>query len=241
MIRFRYDNFHAVKIKLQEEFMISQQEIELIKILWDYMNINDELIKCNCILCFGNSNIETAKHAVKLYLEGYSDLIIFTGGLGKITSKIWNEAEADMFSKVALEMGVPKEKILIENKSTNTGENVEFSLEILKKNRIEAESFIITADPMAERRAYATSMTKLSGKKVITSAPDTKFEEYLEHKLAIEGSILETISNFVGDIYRMDIYAKKGWQIPQEIPDEVFEAAKKLADLGYDKYICDEN
>ena len=241
MIRFKDKSLRRVKIKLQEDIMINQKEIRLIKILWDYMNINDELIKCDCILCFGNSNINTARHAVKLYFEGYSDLIVFTGGLGKITSKIWNETEAEKFSKIALEMGVPKEKILIENKSTNTGENIEFSLEILKNKGIEAESFIITADPMAERRAYAASMTKLNGKKVLVSAPCTKFEDYLEHKLAIEGSILETISNFVGDIYRMDIYAKKGWQIPQEIPDEVFEAAKKLADLGYDKYICGEN
>lgn len=219
---------------------MNSEEIKLIKILWNYMNISHKLEKCDCILCFGNSNVDTAKHAVKLYFEGYSDLVIFAGGLGKITNKIWNEAEADKFSNIALKMGVPKEKILVENKSSNTGENIDFSLKLLKDKNINPKSFIITADPMAERRAYAASLAKIKGKKILASAPNSEFEEYLKHKLEVEKSPLETISNYVGDIQRMDVFAKKGWQIPQEIPDEVLRAAKKLLELGYNKYMYNE-
>ena len=37
----------------------------------------------------------------------------------------------------------------------------------------------------------------------------------------------------VGDFQRMDLYAKKGYQIPQEIPDTVWSAFYALVEMGY--------
>ena len=39
-----------------------------------------------------------------------------------------------------------------------------------------------------------------------------------------------------GDCLRMDVYARLGWQIPQEIPQKAAAACEALVKLGYGKY-----
>ena len=47
-----------------------------------------------------------------------------------------------------------------------------------------------------------------------------------------------SISVIVGDFQRMDLYPKLGYQIPQYIPDEAWEAYHKLVAMGYDKQLA---
>ena len=39
----------------------------------------------------------------------------------------------------------------------------------------------------------------------------------------------------VGDLQRIRVYAERGFQIPQEIPDEVWAAYEELVQLGFDE------
>lgn len=39
--------------------------------------------------------------------------------VGKITYKLWNETEAEKFTKIAMSKGVPREDIYLEKESTN--------------------------------------------------------------------------------------------------------------------------
>jgi hypothetical protein len=41
----------------------------------------------------------------------------------------------------------------------------------------------------------------------------------------------------VGDFQRMDVFAKLGYQIPQEIPQKTMASYEALVKLGYDKYV----
>jgi hypothetical protein len=41
----------------------------------------------------------------------------------------------------------------------------------------------------------------------------------------------------VGDLQRIREYPARGFQISQEIPDDVWEAYEKLVRAGYDKYL----
>jgi hypothetical protein len=41
----------------------------------------------------------------------------------------------------------------------------------------------------------------------------------------------------VGDLQRIKIYPDLGYQIAQEIPDEVWRAFEELVRAGYDKYL----
>ncbi len=45
------------------------------------------------------------------------------------------------------------------------------------------------------------------------------------------------INIMVGDLQRIRIYPGRGFQIEQEIPDDVWQAFGKLIELGYDKHL----
>ena len=75
----------------------------------------------------GSHDLRVGEYGARLWLDGWAPWMLLSGGLGNLTKHIWEEAEADQFARIAREMGVPQEQILIENRSTNTGENVAFS------------------------------------------------------------------------------------------------------------------
>ncbi|RPH35134.1 MAG: YdcF family protein, partial [Planctomycetota bacterium] len=47
------------------------------------------------------------------------------------------------------------------------------------------------------------------------------------------------ISIMVGDLQRIRLYPGKGFQVPQEIPPEVWDAYRELVALGYDRHLCE--
>lgn len=106
------------------------------KIIWDYHHMNDVLVKSDCIFVLCSMDTRVAERAAELYQQGYAPYILFSGGIGKLTKDIFDKPEAEVFADVAMKLGIPKEAILIENKSTNTGENVIFSKQLLQEKRI---------------------------------------------------------------------------------------------------------
>src|SRR3954470_15080530 len=101
--------------------MITKETLAFAKTLWNYHHVNNQLEKADCILVLGSHDTRVADRAAELYLDGWAPIIIFSGGLGRLTEGMWTESEADLFAKIAIKKGVPKDAILIENKSTNTG------------------------------------------------------------------------------------------------------------------------
>ncbi len=44
----------------------------------------------------------------------------------------------------------------------------------------------------------------------------------------------DVVSIMVGDLQRIRVYAERGFQIPQEIPEDVWNASEELIARGYD-------
>jgi hypothetical protein len=44
----------------------------------------------------------------------------------------------------------------------------------------------------------------------------------------------------VGDLQRIRLYPEKGFQIHQDIPDDVWDAYEELVKAGYTKYLIPE-
>jgi len=134
-------------------------------------------------------------------------------------------------------MGVPPEKILIENRSTNTGENVLFARRLLAAKQIDPAKFILVQKPYMERRSYATFKKLWPGKDALVTSPRGSFEQYLSQCSNEALSVDEVISIMVGDLQRIRLYPGKGFQIEQPIPDEVWEAFEALVAAGYDSHL----
>jgi uncharacterized SAM-binding protein YcdF (DUF218 family) len=80
---------------------------------------------------------------IYLYREGKIKKIFVSGGSGLLLEQRYKEAE--LLKKVLLEMNIPEQDIVIENKSKNTRENALFSAEILKKDFANEKILVITS------------------------------------------------------------------------------------------------
>jgi uncharacterized SAM-binding protein YcdF (DUF218 family) len=208
--------------------------------VWNYHQLNHELTRSDAILVLGSYDTAVAERGAELFLEGWAPLLIFSGGLGAITRRFWQESEADQFARIAVGMGVPAERILVENRSTNTGENIRFTRQLLSERQIDPATFIVVQKPYMERRSYATFRKVWPEKTFVVTSPRASFDEYLAQCSNKALSIDDVISIMVGDLQRIRMYPAKGFQIPQEIPADVWEAFEALVDAGYDRHLIAE-
>ena len=65
------------------------------------------------------------------------------------------------------------------------------------------------------------------------SSPQLEMEEYIARTMAQGMSEKAVIDVIVGDVQRMEIYAEKGYQIPQPLPEDVRRAYETMLALGY--------
>jgi len=206
----------------------------LAETVWAYHHLGHELSRADAILVLCSHDTAVAERGAQLFLDGWAPLLIFSGGLGSITRELWTEPEADQFAAIAVRMGVPRERILVENRSTNTGENVLFTKQLLADRGLTPQSFILVQKPYMERRSYATFRKLWPEKQAIVTSPQVSLDEYLEKYSNANLPVDEVVSIMVGDLQRVKLYAEKGFQIPQDIPPDVWAAFEALVAAGYD-------
>jgi len=203
----------------------------LARVIWDYHLLHHVPVKSDAILVLGSNDVRVAERASDLFLAGYAPYLIFSGAFGKLTAGVFAKPEAQVFADIALARGVPREKILIEDKSKNTGENIIFTKSLLVERGLDLKSFILIQKPYMERRAYATFKKLWPEAQFVVTSPLLSYEDYPNE--IIDKKLL--INKMVGDLQRIKIYPGKGFQIAQEIPASVWAAYERLVELGYDE------
>lgn len=216
---------------------ILDTDIDLLQILYDYLSMNDVPKKSDIIIGFGSMDLHTPVIASKFFNDGFANLILFTGGVGKFTKNVFKKSEAEKYKDIAIENGVPANKIIIENKSTNTGENILFSKKLLQTNGISIKNIIAIQKPNMQRRLYAALQKQWPEIKSIIPSWNMTLNEYLNISIRPDRPLHHVICNMVGDLQRIWKHAESGFQIPQNIPDNVMFAFNELVKRGYDKQL----
>lgn len=202
--------------------------------IWDYMLMHQALQKADVILALGNQDTRVAEYAAQLYLDGWAPILLCAGS-GSIhhhkpgREQFIGTTEGDLFADIAIRMGVPKEDVIIENKSQNTGENYEFAIKELKQHGIDPKRIILVQKPYMERRAYAAGKRWLPNIELIATSQPISYTDYPLDEKHKE----QTINAMVGDLQRMKEYPKRGFQIEQDIPQDVWDAYEYLIAQGY--------
>ncbi len=230
----------AIILKMDRERQLPLPIDEAAKKIWDYMLLKQPLEQADIIIALGCGDESVAERGASLYQDGYASLVLVSGGTGpknkQLSSGLWTEpTEAEHFAKIILQRGVPTDKLLVERESTNTGENLAYSYELLRKSGLEPKSIIFIHKPHLERRILATTRKQWPNQQVkiqITSYPFT-YEEYTAASNAIAKE--ETINSMVGSLQRIREYPKLGYQIEQTIPEDVWQAYEFLISKDYDK------
>lgn len=208
---------------------------QAIRIIWDYMHLNHQLQNADAILVLGNRDIRVGEYAAKLWLDGWAPYLVCSGSGNIHNNKPGREqfvgsTEAEVFAAKAIEMGVPEDAIIVENQSQNTGQNYEFTLARLAEKDVTVQTLIAVQKPYMERRTYATGKVWLPDINLIVTSPPISLEDYPNESNRIGEHWLHAM---VGDLQRIKEYPKKGFQIEQEIPSEVWEAYEYLVAEGY--------
>jgi uncharacterized SAM-binding protein YcdF (DUF218 family) len=219
--------------------MNDKTDQELAKIIWEYHHLNQTIKPSDLILVLCSHDLRVADFAADLFNNNYAPYIIFSGGVAHqndLLSTNWNGlSEAEKFAQIAIDKGVPKEKIFIEDKATNTGENIKLAYQIIQDRNLKADKIILIQKPYMERRTYATFMKQWPGKntQIFIATPKISFEEYPNEEINFE----TMVNIMLGDLQRIKYYPEKGFQIYQEIPENVWVAFEELVKRGYDKHL----
>ena len=212
--------------------------LQPLQVLWDYLQLHQAPTEADCIVGFGNFNTDIARRAAELYRAGLAPKILFTGGLGRNTAGLLPEPEAVRYAKVAMECGVPECDIILEDRSTNTKENILFTRAKLEELGLPHGHILGVHQPFMERRISAAMGVYWPELRFSVTSPRVTIPEYLQRARDQGISENASISVIVGDFQRMDLYAKLGYQLPQQIPEAAWEAFHRLVALGYDKQLA---
>ncbi|MBT8044273.1 MAG: YdcF family protein [Verrucomicrobiae bacterium] len=210
---------------------------EAAEMVWDYHLLHHTLSPAEIIWVLGSNDLRVADRAVELFHANMAPTLVMSGGLGNFTMGVFEKPEAEMLADRAIDLGVPAKRILIENKSTNTGENVAFTRRLLAHANLAVHSVIAVQKPYMERRAYATIRAQWPEIDVQVTSPKLDFHSYCNDDFPRD----TVVSIMVGDLQRIVEYPQKGFMIKQEIPPRVMTAMQKLIDAGYESHLISEN
>ena len=206
----------------------------LVQVIWDYMLVGHQLRRADCIFVLCSHDIRVADYAISLFKSGFAPYLLFSGGVVQQNAALnvfWDATEAEVYARRARSQSLPNDRILIENRSANTGENFDFTRQLLDEKGIDFQSFIMVQKPYMERRVLATALKLWPNIDFVVTSPPLSCADYLNGHLPPDA----VIQHIVGDFQRVKVYGENGFQAPQEIPQNVWSAFEQLVALGYDE------
>jgi hypothetical protein len=114
-----------------------------------------DLARVEAIIINGNNDLRQVLYVVELYnavsLFNPDCKVFISGFGGHATSPgvIFGKTEAETIAQVLVDSGVPLGRIVIEKEATNTGENIRFVVEKLKKEPVPPKHLLICGTPAA--------------------------------------------------------------------------------------------
>ncbi|MFJ4711276.1 YdcF family protein [Streptomyces sp. NPDC088785] len=209
--------------------MISAEAWEDARLLWDYNRMHHAPRASSVVIGLGSHDLGVADVAADLYHQGLAPVLVFTGATSPTTRVRMPRGEAVHYRERALELGVPDKAILVEPRATNTGENIEFSRQVLADADVAVSSVLLVSKPYEERRSYAMMRKLWPTVDVVSASTHMKLHEYVE----TIGDASMVIDMIVGALQRVLAFPGRNLAIPQDVPRDVVEAYERLARQGF--------
>src|SRR5262249_21804724 len=132
----------------------------------------------------GGGAQERLKQAIDLYREGYAARLVLSSGF------VYSFREAEVMRALAIDQGVPASEVVLEQRATNTYENVRYVTDILRDHRW--RTVLLVSSPYHMRRALLVWRKYAPEIDVIASPPaETQFYAHTR------GATLEQVRGIV--------------------------------------------
>lgn len=202
--------------------------------LFAYLSECDPLPRgaCDAIIGFGVFDLALARHCGDLFRQGRGRHIIFTGGIGAGTGNLGRpEAVAWREELRRSHPDIAEDAVILEDESTNTGENIAFTAQLLRQRHPELRfgegirSAVLVASPSRMRRVWLSMRRQQPHVQVFRHAPSPHFERelalYAEHRVGYAGHL-------VGEVDRILDYGTRGWIEAEPLPAAIAAAHLRL-------------
>jgi uncharacterized SAM-binding protein YcdF (DUF218 family)/glycosyltransferase involved in cell wall biosynthesis len=146
----------------------------------------------------GGGAQERLKQAVDLYKAGYAPWLILSSGY------VYSFREAEVMRALAIDLGIPASAIVLEQRATNTYENVRFVDEILRDHHW--SRILLVSSPYHMRRALLVWRRQAPELSVVpTPAIDSQFYQHER------GASLEQVRAIAQEYLAIVAYWRRGW------------------------------
>ncbi len=217
-----------------------EQALKIAKDIFHWLCVSSDVLQvADVIIGFGHFDLKIPRHCGYLYTNGFAQKIIFTGGSGSGTADLCKPEALVFFDELQkVYPNIPRDTLIIEERSTNTLENILFTRTMLESTspdfsfNNQIKSAIIVACAYRQRRVCLTCKKNLPEVSFYNAPPETSFNKE-EGMFSARG--LNFFSLIVGEIERLIRYGERGDILQESIPDELFDkyrALKKFVDLG---------
>lgn len=202
--------------------------------LWRYNQLEQPLPdRADAIIVPGCRDLGVVERAAELYREGRAEIVVMSGEHGTMTRDVFDDTEAVTFAKKAIELGVDASACFLEERATNTGENIRFSEQLFRELGRGATSVLLVQKPYLERRVMATFEKQWDNQAtaaIVTSqrrddGTAMSFDDYCAVRRADPVDIAQYL---VDTTDRVIAYPDLGFQSHQPIDSATIEALQGL-------------
>lgn len=146
----------------------------------------------------GGGAQERLKQAVDLYKGGYAPSLVLSSGF------VYSFKEAESMRTLAIDQGVPADRIVLELRATNTRENVAYTAEIVRAR--DWRKVLLVSSPYHMRRASLVWQHAAPDVVVIPTPPPQA--QFYEHTT---GASLEQVRGILQEYTAIAVYWWRGW------------------------------
>jgi len=146
----------------------------------------------------GGGAQERLRQAIDLYKAGYAPYLVFSSGF------VYSFREAESMRAVAIDQGVPESVIVLEERATNTYQNVRFVDAILRDHKW--RRILLVSSPYHMRRALLV-WRKQAPEIEVVPAPVAQSQFY-DH---VRGATFEQVRGIVQEYVAIFAYWRRGW------------------------------
>lgn len=185
----------------------------------------------DAVIGFGMFDLGLPRFCGDLYQQGAARLIVFTGGIGAGTGDLGGP-EADVWRDELSRShpAISDDAVVVENRSTNTAENVAFTAEWLQQSRPEfalgrgITRVLVVASPTRLRRVWLTIRRQQPSLELARCLPALDIDADVRLYAAQR---IDYAAHLAGELDRLVSYADRDWIVGEPLPDRI-EAARAI-------------
>jgi len=192
------------------------------------------LASVDAVIGFGMFDVALASFCGELYAQSRVRRIIFTGGIGAGTADLGRpEADAWCEQLARSHPAIPSERVILENRSTNTAENIAFTTRYLSEHHPDltfghsVKTALIVASPSRLRRVKLTLEKMQPTLRVFRCLPT--FAQFVREYALYESKGLNYPAHLAGELERLTTYPARGWITPEPMPEAIMDAYRTLS------------